>query len=92
VRGDESEEDGAGGCAFVEIALDQLSPAALRGLAEEFVTRDGTDYGSAERSLEEKVARLMGQLGSGEARIVFDPESETANVVLTRELSGPERS
>ena len=28
-----------------------LTPAALRGLAEEFVTRDGTDYGHVEKTL-----------------------------------------
>ena len=30
----------------VVLDLDQLSPEALHGLAEEFVTRDGTDYGA----------------------------------------------
>ncbi len=31
--------------AGVELSPDDLSPEALRGLVEEFVTRDGTDYG-----------------------------------------------
>jgi len=70
-----------------ELSPDQLSPEALRGLVEEFVTRDGTDYGVVERSVEEKIAGVMAQLAAGEARIVFDPETETANVVTVRELS-----
>jgi uncharacterized protein YheU (UPF0270 family) len=72
----------------VTLAPDQLSPEALRGLVEEFVTRDGTDYGAVERTLEEKAARLETQLGSGEAVVVFDPRTETVTIVLARELAG----
>jgi uncharacterized protein YheU (UPF0270 family) len=50
------------------------------------VTRDGTDYGAVEQSVETKIAQVEAQLASGEARIVFDPDSETANIVLTRDL------
>jgi len=53
---------------------------------EEFVTRDGTDYGAVERSVEDKIARVEAQLASGEVRIVFDPETESANIVLARDL------
>jgi hypothetical protein len=53
---------------------------------EEFVTRDGTDYGAVERSAEDKIARVEAQLASGEVRIVFDPETESANIVLARDL------
>ena len=71
----------------VEISAEELRPEVLRGLVEEFVTRDGTDYGAVERSLEEKIEDALAQLRSGEARVVFDPESESANIVLTRDLS-----
>jgi len=47
--------------------------------------RDGTDYGAVERGVEEKVAQVTAQLRSGEARLVFDPETETANIVLAGE-------
>ena len=69
-----------------ELSPDQLSPRALRGLVEEFVTRDGTDYGAVERSVEDKIARVEAQLASGEVRLVFDPETESANIVLARDL------
>ena len=69
-----------------ELSPDQLNPRALRGLVEEFVTRDGTDYGAVERSVEDKIARVEAQLASGEVRIVFDPETESANIVLARDL------
>jgi len=77
---DEEEPPGA------EVSPDDLSPQALRGLLEEFVTRDGTDYGAIERGLEEKIAQVMAQLRAGEARIVFDPATETANIVLAQDL------
>ena len=88
MSGDEFDEGASEGPVFVEIALEQISDEALHGLIEEFVTRDGTDYGRSELSLEEKAARLMGQLETGGARIVFDPESETVSVVLARDLPG----
>ena len=53
----------------------------LRALVEEFVTRDGTDYGAREKSLDEKVADVTRQLERGEVRIVFDPETESATLV-----------
>ncbi len=80
----ESEDDAP---RATELAVDALSPEALRGLVEEFVTRDGTDYGSVERSTDDKIRDVLEQLESGEARIVFDRESETANIVMTRKLT-----
>ena len=63
------------------IPYDQLSPEALHGVIEEFVTRDGTDYGEIEVPLEIKVGQVLNQLKSGKAVIVFDPESETCNIL-----------
>ncbi len=65
----------------VEIPYERLAPEALRGLVEEFVTRQGTDYGARERTLKEKVADVMRQLERGEARIMFDLTSKTSNIV-----------
>lgn len=84
--GREGERDGKNEERGIELSPDQLSPEALRGLVEEFVSREGTDYGHADRSLESKVAAVHRQLENGEARIVFDLASETASIVATREL------
>ena len=65
----------------VKIPYDQLSPEALQGVIEEFVTRDGTDYGEIEVPLETKVAQVMAQIRSGKAVIVFDQETETCNIL-----------
>ena len=72
------------GPAKLEVPPSSLSREALRALVEEFVTRDGTDYGAVERSLDAKVADVLLQLDRGEVCIVFDPESETTTLVRAR--------
>lgn len=67
----------------VEIPWRELSPESLRGLIEAFVGREGTDYGRVERDLDEKVENVLAQLRRGEARVLFDPETETTNIVPT---------
>ena len=65
----------------VKISYDQLSPDALQGVIEEFVTRDGTDYGEIEVSLETKISQVLGQLKSGKAVIVFDQKTKTCTIL-----------
>jgi len=62
----------------------ELSAEALRGVVEAFVLREGTDYGATEYSLGQKVAQVLGQLERGEARIVFDPATESVDIVPER--------
>jgi len=65
----------------VEVPYGRVAADVVRRVAEEFVTRDGTDYGAAEKSLDEKVADVRRQLERGEAAIVYDAESQTTNIV-----------
>lgn len=65
----------------VEIPAERLPAETLRALIEEFVTRDGTDYGGSEKSTDQKVEDVMRQLRRREVRIVFDPQTQTANIV-----------
>ena len=60
---------------------EQLAPEVLRRLIEEFVTRDGTDYGAVERTLGEKVAAVIRQMEAGELAILVDTEDETIDIV-----------
>ena len=64
----------------MEIPHRELSEAALRGVVESFVLREGTDYGQRDYSLEEKIAAVMRQLDRGEAVIVFDPDTRTVSI------------
>jgi hypothetical protein len=75
--------------SFVIIPYDQLSPETLYSVVEEFVTRDGTDYGEREVSLEVKISQIINQLKSNEALIVFDQESQSCNIVKNDDPSLP---
>ena len=49
-----------------------------------FVLREGTDYGDQHFSLEQKVNHVLRQLERNEAKIMFDPNSETIDIVVGR--------
>lgn len=68
----------------VEVLHTELAPDVLRRLIEEFVTRDGTDYGAVERTLGDKVAAVMRQLAAGELAIEVDTEHEAIDIVDRR--------
>jgi uncharacterized protein YheU (UPF0270 family) len=65
----------------VEVPLERVAADVVRRVAEEFVTRHGTDYGAAEKTLDEKVADVRRQLERGQAAIVYDAASDTINIV-----------
>ena len=69
------------------IPHEQLSTDALQGLVEEFVTRDGTDYGAQEATLDAKIRQVGQQLQRGEVVIVFDEDTETTSVVTREQLA-----
>ena len=53
-----------------------LSPAALRAIVEEFVTRDGTDHSS----VEQRIQLVLRQLDVGSVELHFEQETETCNI------------
>jgi uncharacterized protein YheU (UPF0270 family) len=63
-----------------------LDPATLQNLLEEFVSRDGTDYGEQESSLAEKTGQLRRKLSSGEALLLFSESSGQCNIVPRERL------
>jgi uncharacterized protein YheU (UPF0270 family) len=72
--------------AYLEIPAERLSREALERLVEDFATREGTDYGEREYSLDDKRAQVLAGIARGEVVIVFDPKSESATLVTRREL------
>jgi uncharacterized protein len=77
--------------AVLVIPHNRLTPEALSGLIEEFVTRDGTDSGYTQRSLAENVAMVRRQLNAGQAVIVFDNRTRTCNIKPTDTVPVHER-
>jgi uncharacterized protein YheU (UPF0270 family) len=68
-----------------------LAAAVLRGVVESFVLREGTEYVEKDFSLEQKVAQVMRQLEVGEAYIIFDPTSESVDLVTTTRIAKAHR-
>ena len=58
----------------------RLSPAALRGVIEAFITREGTDYGLHEVPLATKVAQVRHQLDAGAAVLVYDADTDSCTI------------
>ena len=65
------------------VPYNQISPDALQGLIEEYITRDGTDYGEHEFSLAQKVKQVHQQIVKGDVVVVFDAATESVSL-LTR--------
>jgi len=59
----------------------QINPQTLIHLLEEYASRDGTDYGEYEVSLDQKVAQLKLQLEQKHIVVVYSELHESINIV-----------
>jgi uncharacterized protein YheU (UPF0270 family) len=64
------------------IPVNKLSHKALQGVIEEFISREGTDYGETEVPMETKFRSVKYSLETGSAVLIFDDETETTNIFL----------
>ncbi|MGD0235085.1 MAG: YheU family protein [Syntrophorhabdales bacterium] len=64
------------------IPVNRLSLEALQGVIEEFISREGTDYGEIEVSPETRFRQVRHKLERGLAVLIFDDETETTNIFL----------
>jgi uncharacterized protein YheU (UPF0270 family) len=64
-----------------------LKPETLHALMEEYVLREGTDYGEREVSLERKIEQVRKLLSDGKIQLVFDPETESCDLREVSELA-----
>lgn len=74
----EQQEEG------IEVPYQQIDPETLQRMIQEFVSRDGADWGDAGCALEDKVEQVLQQLGQKQAKVVFDLRSQTVNIVACR--------
>ncbi len=65
----------------VAIPFTELSTDALHGVIDNFILREGTDYGDRTFTHEQKVAQVLLQLERNEARILFDPLDSSVTIV-----------
>ncbi|WP_193015808.1 YheU family protein [Proteus sp. FME41] len=68
------------------IPWNELSIETLDNLIENFVLREGTDYGIQEKTLEQKVIDVKKQLKSGEAVLVWSELHESVNIMPTSQF------
>ena len=66
---------------LMEVPYKSLAPSTLEKLLEHYILREGTDYGSVELSMEQKVERLQKQLELGRVKIVYDQDSDSCNII-----------
>ena len=62
------------------IPWQDIAPDTLENLIREFVLREGTDYGTVEVSLQDKIDQVKSQLEKGDAVIVFSELHETVDI------------
>ncbi len=68
---------------MIEIPSERLSRDILGAVIEEYILREGTDYGFQEASLESKIEQVHRQIVQGDVLITFDPATENCTL-LTR--------
>ncbi len=68
------------------IPYNELSKDALQTLIEDFVTRDGTDYGDNEKSMQEKAEHLLALLKTGDLLITYNEDTKDCGLVTKDKL------
>lgn len=69
----------------VEIPKEVLSEDAIRGIVENFILREGTDYGREEAAFDTKYRQILKQLDKGDVKIFFDPNTESVGLMTLNE-------
>lgn len=64
----------------VEIPPQRLSSELLEALLDEFILREGTDYGETEYTLAQKREQLLAMLRSRHIRIYYDSATESCSL------------
>lgn len=65
---------------MIPIPLSELSDAALLGVVEAFILREGTDYGHQDIDFAHKREAVLSALRSGRAQICYYPESDHIDI------------
>ena len=70
----------------MQIPHTALATDTLNNLVEEFVTREGTDYGNQDYCLADKVRQVIRQLEQGRVVILYDPPSGSCHIELSERV------
>lgn len=73
----ECQEDG------LVVPLERINPDTLRNLISEFVTREWEEAGDCGYTLEDKINQVYRQLQEKKARVVYDLNTSSCNIVVS---------
>lgn len=76
----------------VEINSNQLSTEALNGIVENFILREGTDYGVVEVDHDKKRDQVLKQINCGDVKIIFDFNTETINLITATDFKNLQKT
>jgi uncharacterized protein len=65
----------------IKIPVTALSRDALLGVVDDYINREGTDYGHRDFDLDEKRAAVLQALQNGDAMITYEAASRTTSIV-----------
>ena len=63
------------------IPLEQLSNETLTAIIEDFILREGTEYGDVDVSKADKIAQVKQQLKQGSAVLVYSELHKSVNIL-----------
>ena len=72
---------------MIEIPPNKLADEILVSIIEEFINREGADYGKQEVKLDVQIKRARSKIMRGDVLIMFDPKTESCNLITKEELS-----
>ncbi|WNC71912.1 YheU family protein [Thalassotalea psychrophila] len=72
------------------IEIDQISSEALNAIIENYILREGTDYGESECSMADKKQQITAQLKSKKIVLVYSELHETVNILPFEQFTSHE--
>lgn len=74
------------------IPLEQINEETLTAIIEEFILREGTDYGVIDASKVDKIAQVKLQLQQGSAVIVYSELHESVNILPREQFDNEDKT
>jgi len=73
--------------ALMIIPLEQLPAETLLAIIENFILREGTEYGAEDISKQAKIGQVMKQLKQGSAVLVYSELHESVNILPSEQFT-----
>jgi len=74
------------------IPLEQINEETLTAIVEDFILREGTDYGEIDTSKADKVAQVKLQLQQGSAVIAYSELHESVNILPRDQFNNEDKT